>query len=230
MAEFFSRRLGSEAFQRLLEPLVAGIYAGDANELSVAATFPQFVELERQHGSLIKGALAMQRARGLKRPGASARTLFTTLQGGVGDLVAKLVERLSAVGVDCRQGENVRVVRLPLNVHKNPLYQVELASGEKLNAEAVVFATPAYVSAGLLRSFDHETAVVLDQIPYASTITISMAFAESDVHGQLRGFGFVVPRVENRSLIAATWSSRKWAGRAPAGQCLIRCYLGGARP
>lgn len=227
LAEFFSRRLGSEAFQRLLEPLVAGIYAGDANELSVAATFPQFIELERQHGSLIKGALAMQRARGLKRPGASARTLFTTLRGGVGDLVAKLVERLSAVGVHCRQGENVRVVRVSPNVRRNPLYHVELASGETLNAEAVVFATPAYVSAELLRSFDHETAVVLNRIPYASTITISMAFAESDVRGQVRGFGLVVPRVENRSLIAATWSSRKWAGRAPAGQCLIRCYLGG---
>lgn len=228
LAGFFSRRLGSEAFQRLIEPLVAGIYAGDANELSVAATFPQFVELERQHGSLIKGALAMQRARGSNTQGmTSARTLFTTLQGGVGDLITRLVERLSAMGVHFRRGGNVLAVRVPRDSRTASSYHVELEGGERLDAEAVVLATPAFVSAGLLRSLDREAATLLDHIPYASTITISMAFADADVKSQVRGFGFVVPRVENRSLIAATWSSRKWAGRAPSGQCLIRCYVGG---
>ena len=207
---------------------MAGIYAGDANELSVSATFPQFVELERQHGSLIKGALAMQRARGVNSQGATpARTLFTTLQGGVGDLITRLVERLSAVGVHFRRGGNVLAVRLSMDSRTPPSYHVELEGGERMDADAVVLATPAFVSAGLLRSLDREAATVLDHIPYASTITISMAFAEADVKSQVRGFGFVVPRVENRPLIAATWSSRKWAGRAPSGQCLIRCYVGG---
>ncbi len=228
LAEFFSRRLGSEAFYRLIEPLVAGIYAGDANELSVDATFPHLVELERKHGSLIKGALAMQRARFSHKPGVTAaRTLFTTLQGGLGDLITRLADRLSVAGVALRRGATVRTVRPSLDFPINPPYQVELEGGEKLDAEAVILATPAYISAGFLRSFDQEAATVLDEIPHASTMTISMVFSESDVKNQLRGYGFVVPRIENRSLIAATWSSMKWAGRAPSGQCLIRCYLGG---
>ena len=228
LAEFFTRRLGSEAFRCLIEPLVAGIYAGDANELSVDATFPHLVELERKHGSLLRGALAMQRARFSDKPRVTAaRTLFTTLQGGLGDLITRLVDRLSVAGAFLRRGATVRTVRPSFDSPANPLYQVELEGGEKLEADAVILATPAYVSAGFLRSFDHEAATILDKIPYASTITISKVFSESDVKNQIRGYGFVVPRIENRSLIAATWSSMKWAGRAPSGRCLIRCYLGG---
>lgn len=226
LAEFFSRRLGSEAFDNLIEPLVSGIYAGDANELSVDATFPQLVELERKHGSLIKGALAMQRARSSHRPDATARTLFTTLRGGLGDLIASLAERLSDAGVSLRRNSNVQAVQ-SAGSRTEPSYRVELEKGDRLDADAVILATPAYVSAGLLLPFDDEAAMALDGIPYASTMTISMVFSEPDVKPQIRGFGFVVPRVENRSLIAATWSSMKWVERAPSGQCLIRCYLGG---
>ena len=226
LAEFFSRRLGSEAFDRLIEPLVSGIYAGDANELSVDATFPHLVELERKHGSLIKGALAMQRARSSHKPDAKARTLFTTLRGGLGDLITSLTERLSAAGVSLRRGTNVRAVHV-LGSQADPSYRLELEGGDVLQAEAVILATPAYVSASLLRPFDDEVSTCLDQIPYASTMTISMVFPEPEVKRLIRGYGFVVPRVENRSLIAATWSSMKWVERAPAGQCLVRCYLGG---
>ena len=226
LAEFFSRRLGAEAFDRLIEPLVSGIYAGDANELSVDATFPHLVELERKNGSLIKGALAMQRARPSHKPAAKTRTLFATLRGGLGDLTANLTERLSEAGVSLRRGTNVRAVRI-LGSQAEPSYRLELEGGDGLEAEAVILATPAYVSASLLRPFDDEVSMLLDQIPYASTMTISMVFPEPEVKRLIRGYGFVVPRVENRSLIAATWSSMKWAERAPAGQCLVRCYLGG---
>ena len=226
LAEFFSRRLGAEAFNRLIEPLVSGIYAGDANELSVDATFPHLVELERKHGSLIKGALAMQRARPSQKPDAKVRTLFTTLRGGLGDLIASLTERLSDAGVSLRRGANVRAMQA-LGSQAAPSYRLELEAGDGLEADAVILATPAYVSAGLLRPFDDAASTLLNQIPYASTLTISMVFALPDVTRLIRGYGFVVPRVENRSLIAATWSSMKWAERAPSGQCLVRCYLGG---
>lgn len=226
LAEFFSRRLGAEAFNRLIEPLVSGIYAGDANELSVDATFPHLVELERKYGSLIKGALAMQRARPSKKPDAKARTLFTTLRGGLGDLIASLTERLSDGGVSLRRGTNVREVQA-LGSQAVPSYRLELEAGDRLEADALILATPAYVSASFLRPFDDAASTLLSQIPYASTMTISMVFALPEVKRLIRGYGFVVPRVENRSLIAATWSSMKWAERAPAGQCLVRCYLGG---
>ncbi|MDE0146510.1 MAG: protoporphyrinogen oxidase [Nitrospira sp.] len=225
LAEFFSRRLGGEAFDRLIEPLVAGIYAGDANELSADATFPHLVELERKYGSLIKGALATQQSRSSHQPGAKPRTLFTTLRGGLGDLITSLTERLSGAGVSLRRGTSVRAVHIP-GSQTEPPYRLELEGGGVLDAEAVILATPAYVSANLLRPFDDEASTLLDQIPYASTMTISMVFPEPEVKGLIRGYGFVVPRVENRSLIAATWSSMKWAERAPAGQCLVRCYLG----
>ncbi len=225
LAEFFSRRLGSEAFDHLLEPLVSGIYAGDANELSVDATFPHLVELERKYGSLIKGTLTTRRPRPSHKPEVKPRTLFTTLRGGLGDLIASLTERLSGVGVSLRRGMNVRAMHVP-GSQAEPPYRLELEGGDVLEAEAVILATPAYVSANLLRPFDDEASTFLDQIPYASTMTISMVFPEPEVKGLIRGYGFVVPRVENRSLIAATWSSMKWAERAPAGQCLVRCYLG----
>ncbi len=227
LAGFFSRRLGAEAFHRLIEPFVAGIYAGDANELSVAATFPHFVEMERTHGSLLKGALAMRRARSAYRQDAmSARTLFTTLRGGLGDVVTRLTDRLSVAGVSLRCGANVLTVSVPRHA-RDPRYRLALEGGETLEAEAVVLATPAHVSSELLRGIDREAATLLDRIPYASTITLSMAYAEQEVKDRLRGYGFVVPRIENRELIAATWSSMKWAGRAPSGQCLVRCYMGG---
>lgn len=225
LAEFFSRRLGSEAFNRLIEPLVAGIYAGDANELSVDATFPQLVELERKCGSLIKGALAMQRAQSSHGPDVPARTLFTTLRGGLGGLIASLEDRLSGAGASLCRGTNVQAVRTA-GSGPGPPYRIELEGRDGLEAEAVILATPAYVSAGFLRPFDEAAALALDGIPYASTMTISMVFPESAVKSLIRGYGFVVPRVENRSLIAATWSSMKWAERAPVGQCLVRCYLG----
>ncbi len=228
LAGFFSRRLGAEAFHRLIEPFVAGIYAGDANELSAAATFPHFIEWERRHGSLLKGALAMQRTRRAhRRDTTPARTLFTSLQGGLGDVVTRLLDRLSEAGVALRRGAKVLTVHAPREASPAHPYRLQLEEGETLEAEAVVLATPAYVSAGLLQSIDRESATLLDQIPYASTITISMAYAESEMKSRLRGYGFVVPRIENRGLIAATWSSMKWAGRAPSGQCLIRCYMGG---
>ena len=228
LAGFFSRRLGVEAFHRLIEPFVAGIYAGDANELSAAATFPHFIEWERTHGSLLKGALAMRRARSAHRqPATPARTLFTSLQGGLGEVVSRLTDRLSDAGVSLRRGAKVRTVCSPWDARPGQPHRLELEGGESVEAEAVVLATPAHVSAELLQSIDRESAGLLNQIPYASTVTISMAYAEPEMPGRLRGYGFVVPRIENRGLIAATWSSMKWAGRAPAGQCLIRCYLGG---
>ncbi len=228
LAGFFSRRFGAEAFHRLIEPFVAGIYAGDADELSAAATFPRFVELERTHGSLLKGAWAVRRARSASRQNpASPRTLFTSLRGGLGDLITRLLDRLSKSGVSLRRGATVLTVRSPHEGRPHQPYRLELEGGDTVEAEAVVLATPAHVSSGLLQSIDREAAALLDRIPYASTVTLSMAYADPEIAGRLRGHGFVVPRVEHRGLIAATWSSRKWARRAPSGQCLIRCYMGG---
>jgi oxygen-dependent protoporphyrinogen oxidase len=228
LASFFSRRFGQEAFDRLIEPLVAGIYAGDASELSVSATFPQFVDLEVKHGGLIKGALAQQKARQASPQKSFApRSLFVTLQGGLSDLVARLVEVLRNEGVTLSSGKTVEHVNRVEGSDGTGRWKVQLADGELIEVDGVVLATPAYISSRLLEAFHPEIASLLAQIPYASTVTVSLAFLKTAVQSHLNGFGFVVPRVENRKLIAATWSSQKWVGRANSNESLIRCYIGG---
>jgi len=228
LSSFFSRRFGQEAFDRLIEPLVAGIYAGDAAELSVAATFPQFVDLERKHGGLIKGALAQQKTRRAPQSkSGSSRSLFVTLRGGLSDLVGRLVEVLQHEGVTLSLGKGVTHVDRAPTSEIGRGWRVHLADDEVIAADGLILATPAFVSSQLLEASHPDVARLLSQIPYASTATVSLAFFKADVQSHLNGFGFVVPRVENRKLIAATWSSLKWTGRANADESLIRCYVGG---
>lgn len=227
LASFFRRRFGREAFERLLEPLMAGIYAGDAEEMSVAATFPRFLELERQHGSVIRGMLAAQRAQSGVGSSGTKRTMFVSLKNGLTDLVAALVDRLTRQGVILRSGATVEALRVRSHQLNRWMYDLILNDGSSVSVESLVLATPAYVSADLLRPLTPMAGGLLDLIPYASTATIGMAFPTSAVTGTVEGFGFVVPRVERRDLIAATWTSLKWPHRAPLEQVLIRCYVGG---
>ena len=226
LASFFRRRVGHEAFDHFIEPLVAGIYAGDANELSLKATFPRFFELEQQYGSLIKGMRAQQAKRKpLTSPSSPKRSMFATLRGGLGDMIEALVKHLESNGTKMLHGHHVRKV----TESKSPStgYTLLLDNQNTIFADDVVLATPAYISAQLLKPIQPEVASLLAQIPYCSTATISLAFHDNDVKNCIRGFGFVVPRVEGKSLIAATWTSLKWADRSNPGQTLIRCYVGG---
>ena len=226
LASFFSRRLGQEAFDCFIEPLVAGIYAGDGKELSIRATFPRFLELEQKHGGLIKGVLS-QRASGnrsVQKP-EQKRTMFTTLRGGLGDLVSTLVKRVESHGTTLALGQEVRGLQMTNDTPHR--YKVILQNGETLEADAVVLATPAYISAKLLQPLNQKMTEHLNEIPYSSTATISLSYRSEDLTNLVRGFGFVVPRKEGKSLIAATWSSLKWHYRTQSGQTLIRCYVGG---
>lgn len=225
LASFFARRLGREAFERIVEPLMAGIYAGDAEQISLRATFPRFLDLERQHGSLIRGMLA-SRAAGTP----SDRTMFVTLQDGLAELVQALVARLTAAGAKLLIRQPVVAMRVRQTATTRPFgwaYDLTLESGAVVSADAVVLATPAFVSAGLVRPLSPLAAELLGVIPYASTATVSLAYKAGTLGTEISGFGFVVPRVEARALLAATWTSLKWPHRAPDSQVLIRCYLGG---
>jgi len=226
LANFFRRRFGSEAFDYLIEPLVAGIYAGDADELSIQATFPRFRELEQQYGSVIKGMRAAQAKAGAapKAPGWSP-SLFMTLRNGLGELIQALVNRLTDSGVQLMTGSGCRDVQA--SAGNNGRFSITLENGTILTADAVVLATPAYQTAQIIRMFQPEVANLLEHIPYTSTATISMAYPSEAVAGHIRGFGFVVPRKEQRPLLASTWTSLKWPYRSQKGEALIRCYVGG---
>ena len=226
LASFFRRRFGAQAFDRVLEPLMAGIYAGDAEQMSLKATFPRFLELEQQYGSIIRGMAAAKKKAPPPSSGAR-RTMFVSLKNGLGDLVEALAARLAGQGADLRTACRVDAVRVRSHQLGRWMYDLILNDGSALSVEGLVLATPAYVSAELLRPLTPIAGGLLDLIPYASTGTVAMAYPAAAVRGAVEGFGFIVPRSEARDLIAATWTSLKWPHRAPADQVLIRCYVGG---
>ena len=226
LAAFLRRRFGVQAYERLLEPLMAGIYAGDAEQMSLRATFPRFFELEQQHGSIIRGMMAAKKSASSSASSQPRRTMFVSLKNGLSELVSALTTRLMQQGVELRAGVRVDALRVRSHELGRWMYDLILQDGSALSAESVVLATPAYVSADLLRPLTPIAGGLLDLIPYASTATIAMAFPRT-LTSAIDGFGFIIPRREQRHLIAATWTSLKWPHRAPSDQLLVRCYVGG---
>jgi oxygen-dependent protoporphyrinogen oxidase len=228
LGSFFRRRFGAEAFDYLIEPLVAGIYAGDADELSIEATFPRFKELEQQHRSVIKGMRAAQaKAKGAiapKLPGSSP-SLFMTLRNGLSELIQTLIQGLTDRGVQLMSGLGCREIQA--SSENGGTFSMALDNDMIQTADAVVLTTPAFQTAQLIHQLQPEAAKLLEEIPYTSTATISMAYPAEAVKGHIRGFGFVVPRKEQRPLLAGTWTSLKWPYRSQKGETLIRCYVGG---
>lgn len=219
VASFMRRRVGRQAFERLAEPLLSGIYAGDAARLSILSTFPRLREAERRHGGLIRAGLAARRraAQVLDSP----YTPFVSFDLGLGTLIEAAVEALD--DADIRTHANV--VELTTLASG---FGVSLEDGSHIDADAVVIATPAYAAAAIVKGVSADLAAELREIPYVSSATASMAFRERDVAGRSSGRGFVVPRLEGFDLTAVTWSSRKFAGRAPEGTVLMRGFVGRA--
>lgn len=220
LGAFVRRRLGAEALERAAQPLAAGIYTADPDDLSLVATMPRFVELERKHRSLILGL--WRAARRAPAPASGARFgLFASFRDGMGELVDALVARLG--GARLRLGERVGAI-----AREGGGYAVATSSGEALRADHVVVATEAHAAARLLRYVDPSLAALLEAIGYASSVAVSLGYRRADVPHPLDAFGFVVPRAEKRDLLACTFSSVKYPGRAPEGHVLLRAFLGGA--
>jgi len=213
IASFVRRRFGQEAVDYLADPLLAGIHAGDAERLSVRSLFPRLLDAERQSGSVLKAFRALN-----VKP--SPQGAFVSLPGGTGELVEALAAALAP--------DTIRLESRALELHRNGAWRIETATG-RVEARAVVLATPAYVTGGLLRSLDTTLAALCEAIPYASTATIAFGYRADQVSHPLNGSGFVVPRVERSALLAGTWVTSKWPGRAPPGHVLLRAFLGGGR-
>jgi oxygen-dependent protoporphyrinogen oxidase len=212
IAAFVSRRLGREAYERIVEPLMTGIYGGDGEQLSLQATFPGLRALELEHGSLLRG-LDTQSAP------ASEHPAFVSLQGGMERLVSALVGSLERTPM--LTGRQALALR-----SRGSGFEVELGDGERIEADGVVVATPAFVTGELLGELDPELAGLHVEIPYASSVVVSLGFGAEHVDHPLDGYGYVVPRSEGSDVLACTWSSSKWEGRAPAGSVLLRVYTG----
>jgi oxygen-dependent protoporphyrinogen oxidase len=218
LAAFIRRRLGREVYDRLVEPLMSGIYAGDGEQLSLAATYPQLHRAEREHGSVIRGVLAARAG----RPGAEqGRSGFLTPVNGVAEIVEALAASLNRTEI--RLGKRVKEI-----VRSGTGYQVHLDSGESLAADALILATPAYTCAEVLDGLDEELASCLRAIPHVSTATISLAYRQADVPRPLDTHGYLIPRVAGKPILACTFTSVKFAARAPQDHVLIRAFVGRA--
>jgi protoporphyrinogen/coproporphyrinogen III oxidase len=215
LASFVRRRLGVEALDRMAQPMVGGIYTADPETLSLRATLPRFLEMEREHRSLILAMLRQGRAQKVGTSGARY-SLFLSFDRGM----QVLVDALAQIKADIRF--NRRAVGLKRD---GSAWTITTSNGEEIKADKVCIALPAYIAASLLNG---PLAEKLRQIKYASTATINFAYRRSAITHPLNGFGFVVPFVEKRSLIACTFSSVKFSGRAPEGHVLLRAFAGGA--
>ncbi|RAP77827.1 protoporphyrinogen oxidase [Paenibacillus montanisoli] len=233
IGDFLSRRLGTEVMERVAEPLLAGIYAGELRKLSLSATFPQFREAERKHGSLIRGMRANKR-KGAAAPVSASRvpaavknSMFLTFKGGLATMVEALNEALS--GVERRLG--VKAVAFRQNDPDehgtdSPPYEVLLSDGEILEADGIIITAPAFDAADLLEP--HTNVDALRAVNYVSVANVVMAFDKSKIGIDFDGSGFVVPRSEGTTITACTWTSAKWLHSSPGNKVLLRCYVGRA--
>jgi len=222
IGSFVRRRVGKQAFERMAEPLLSGIYGGDADQLSLLSTFPRLRETERTHGSVIKGAIAQKRqakANGAK-PG-QRRTPFVSLTNGLSELIDALADAIGREHI--QTGAHVASL-----VELGDGIAVELASGAREVFDGVVISSPASETADMLVNLDARLTNELRRIPYVSSATISFAYNAAEVADKQIGRGFVIPRAEGRTLTAVTWTSNKFGGRVPDGVALLRGFVGRA--
>lgn len=215
LAHFATARLGREVFERIVEPLVAGIYTADATRLSISATMPEAVQVLRQHGTLWH----REKTEAVDSSGARYGA-FVTLRKGLSTLVDRLADQFPAENIHLNQ--NIKKIK------RNGESWVLQADTEHGPYDGIVVAVPTPQAANLLTGFDSELANLLATIEYASSAVVTFAIAENQIGRPLDGFGFVVPRVENRRIVAASFSHVKFPDRAPTGTALIRVFLGGA--
>ena len=225
LGSFVRRRFGAEALERVAQPLVGGIYASDPDKLSLAATMPRFQEMERHKRSIIRAMWSEQRRRSRNsEAGSGARwSLFVTLAGGMQEFVDTIARRLPEGSV--RLNSPVTTV---IRDESKKIWRVIKGSNETLEADAVILATPAFRAGQVLGDVMRDAAGELKTITYASTATVSLAYRSQDFPQPLDSFGFVVPALERRKIMACTFSSLKYPGRAPDGHVLLRAFVGGS--
>ncbi len=255
MAHFVRRRLGREVFARLVEPLVSAVYAADLEKLSVLATLPRFRDMEREHGSLIRAMRRQMRNRPQAATESGARySMFVTLRDGLSSLVDAITARLPAdslrlnaraVGLE-RRGEGWRVWREergPWTVdrgassshasrptpHGPRLPSALRPPPSELDFDALILAVPSPVAARLLQPIDAELAADLATIVHSGTAILSVGYEAGQIGCPLDGMGAVVPAIEQSPILALSFSSVKYAHRAPEGKVLLRAFVGGAR-
>ncbi|MEK3794546.1 protoporphyrinogen oxidase [Paenibacillus sp. FSL R7-0204] len=222
LGDLIERRLGTEVLENMTEPLLAGIYAGDMRKISLQATFPQFGEVERQYGSLIRGMTTGRKP--VETHTGTKKSAFLTFRQGLQSLVHALIHDLQ----DVRQitGTGAKSIRVLGGAGSSGAvrYEVELEGGELLEADDIYITVQNFAAAELLRP--HVDVSALDAVNYVSVANVVLAFTRQDIVTEYDGSGFLVPRKEGRNITACTWTSTKWLHTSPDDKVLLRCYVG----
>jgi len=226
LEHFIVRRMGRECLDRLAEPLVGGVHASDPTQMSLAATFPNLLEMEQKHGSMLKGFLATRKmVEEMKKkyppkPGDKPKTFFTSFLGGMQELTESMAD--SAGRESMRTGVGAKSI-----AREGEGWVVTLDDGSALSGDAVIIATESWAAEPLMRPVDAQIANALAGIPSSTSATVSLGFMADQIGIDMNAFGVLCPQVEKRALMAATYSSTKWPGRAPEGKVLMRGFVGG---
>lgn len=225
LSDFVKRRFGQEALQRIAQPMLGGIYTADPDTLSLQATMPRFLEMERKYKSVIRGLMSEKKAQNKDANGdAGCRySMFVSLIHGMGLLVERLLAALPPDSINF----HCPVVSIEKGKH-GKAWDVVVASGTIVPADAVVSCVPAYVSAELIREEDSDLSSLLKKIEYNSSAVMNLIYNRADIPHPLDGFGFVVPHSENRNILACSFSSVKFPGRCPPDKAVLRAFVGGA--
>jgi oxygen-dependent protoporphyrinogen oxidase len=224
LASFVTRRLGREVLERIAEPVIAGLYTADAQRLSLRLTLPRFLDVEAREGSVIRALRRAATAHGRGAPfgHGTGRSGFVAVDGGLERIIDALLARLPRGCV--RTGAHVTSVATDGEGRR----RVILDDGRAIGATALIFATPAWETARALRGLDAPLADALLTIRYASCATVNVAYRRSEIGARLEGLGFFVPRSERLPILACSYVSEKFEGRAPADEALFRVFVGGA--
>lgn len=225
LAEFGTRHLGREAFEKLIDPMASGVFAGDARKMSLQSCFPRIHEVESEYGSLIRGLIKLQkkaRKEGSKdTPGPGPGGLLTSFEGGMSELTDTIAGRLgsrlrlsSAVEAISRQGSR---------------YTAHLLNGGDEEFDQLVVSSPAYAQARMLHDLSPEISRQLGDIAYPALAIACLGYRSRDIGGQMDGFGFLVPSRERRDILGTVADSHVFPNRAPEGRTLLRTMVGGAR-
>ncbi len=224
LTQFIHRRFGKEALERIVQPMISGVYAADPDQLSLRATFPKFLEMEKKYGSVIRGLRKKRREESSEKASGARYSLFASFKGGMRTLVDALVKALGSM-----------MIRTECCVEKiekktgSTSWQVYLKGGEVLDTDYVVLALPANRCSEILKSVDLSLVDELSEFSFGSVATVNLAYAREDIKHSLDGFGFVVPAAENIPLVGCTFSNVKYEGRAPKGFALLRAFVGGVQ-
>ncbi|MBI5420602.1 MAG: protoporphyrinogen oxidase [Deltaproteobacteria bacterium] len=228
LGDFAKRRLGREALEKLLDPMVTGIFAGDPDRMSLRSCFPMIHDLERKYGGLVKGMIALQKERrrtGEKREmSAGPGGVLMSFDFGVQTLIDVMADRLSEglhAGVAVRKVSR-REGRFLLSIEEN-------GQRGEIDTDALVLATPAYTAAEALAPLDTALSEALSGIPYSPVSVVALGYEKATLGSPLDGFGFLIPRGERRKILGALWDSSVFPNRAPEGKALIRAMVGGVR-